>query len=181
MSNKNLSKFISLILRHKPEEIGIELDGYGWAVVEELISGINDSGRHIDMNILEDIVDADEKNRYSFNIDKTLIRANQGHSISVDLQFKKVIPPQYLYHGTAVRFLNSIKKLGILPMSRLYVHLSNDCETAEKVGRRHGTPVILKIDTKSMHELGYEFYISENGVYLVDYIPWKFVKEEIYI
>ena len=171
-----LSKFISLILRHKPETIGISLDEHGWANVDELISSINDSGKDIDMETLEDIVKTDNKQRYSFNEDKTLIRANQGHSISVDVELKEMVPPDVLYHGTAIRFLDSIKANGIKPMSRLYVHLSSYIEIAYDVGRRHGLALALSIDAKKMYEDGIKFYRSENGVWLTKYVDQKYIK-----
>lgn len=172
-----LSVFISLILRHKPEEIEIQLDEHGWANVEELIAGINNTGRKIDMDILEEIVRTDNKKRYSFNEDKTLIRANQGHSVPVDVELKECEPPQFLYHGTASRFINSIMQDGLKPMSRLYVHLSKDRETAIKVGKRHGEPVVLKIKSKEMHDDGYKFYLSENGVWLVKNVDIKYIEQ----
>lgn len=175
--NKNdLSKFISLILRHKPETINISLDEHGWANVEDLINGINKSGKNINIEILEDIVKTDNKQRYSFNEDKTLIRANQGHSINVDVELKEMTPPDELYHGTAFRFLDSIKENGIKSMSRLYVHLSSYIEIAEKVGRRHGCTLVLTIDTKKMYEDGIKFYRSENGVWLTKYVDQKYIK-----
>ena len=177
MSKDKLSVFISLILRHKPSEIGIALDEHGWANVKELIVGINNSGRKIDMEVLEEIVRTDNKGRYSFNENKTLIRANQGHSIPVDIEFKEVVPPDILYHGTATKSLDSIKQQGIKSMSRLYVHLSEDLETAIKVGDRHGKCVVLVVDTKKMSNNGIKFYLSENGVWLTKYIDWQYVKE----
>lgn len=175
-----LSVFISLILRHKPETIGITIDEYGWANVKELIDGINNSGRTINMDILEEIVRTDEKNRYSFNKDKTKIRANQGHSIPVNVELKEKTPPDILYHGTATRFLENIKQQGIKSMSRLYVHLSKDQETAFKVGDRHGKSVVLIIDAKRIHNDGIKFYLSENNVWLTKYIDSKYIKEFIY-
>ena len=146
--NKNTSKFISLILRHKPETIGITLDEHGWADVSELIGGINRSEGHtLDMEILEEIVRTDEKQRYSFNEDHTLIRANQGHSIPVDVELEEKTPPDILWHGTGEKYVVSIDAQGLLPKSRLYVHLSSDKETAKKVGSRHGKPVIYEIST----------------------------------
>lgn len=177
MSNKNLSVFISLILRHKPEEIGITLDANGWAKVDDLLRGINNSGRKITFELLEEIVKTDNKSRYSFNEDKTLIRANQGHSIKVDVELKEATPPDILYHGTASRFLKSIMSNGIKPMSRLYVHLSKDVCTAISVGARHGKCVVLVIDTKSMVKDGVKFYLSSNNVWLVDYVDYKYIKE----
>ena len=129
------SKFIALILRHKPEEIGIALDEHGWANVDELIADIS-KNQPFTMADLEEIVRTDEKQRYSFNEDKTLIRANQGHSIPVDVELEAVEPPKYLYHGTGVKYVDSIEEKGILPKSRLYVHLSSDYHTAEKVTAR---------------------------------------------
>ena len=144
MSDKDTSKFISLILRHKPETIGITLDEHGWANVDELIAGVNKS-RPLDMEGLERIVAEDDKRRYSFNEDKTLIRANQGHSIQVDVELEEVEPPRILYHGTGEKYTSSIENEGIIPKSRLYVHLSSDEETARKVGIRHGKPVIYVV------------------------------------
>lgn len=169
-----LSVFISLVLRHKPEAAHVVLDEHGWANVKELLAGINGAGRKIDMDILEEIVATDSKQRYSFNQDKTLIRANQGHSIPVDVELKEQEPPEFLYHGTTVRFLGSIKVEGLKPMSRLYVHLSKDVETALKVGKRHGDPVILKIYSGRMYRDGCKFYLSENGVWLTERVDVKY-------
>ena len=141
-----LGKFLSLVLRHKPETIGITLDKNGWANVKELIEKVKLSERYIDMEILERIVRENNKKRYSFNEDKTKIRASQGHSIEVELNLKEMTPPKILYHGTATRFLKSIKEKGILKMNRQYVHLSMDIETARNVGQRHGELIILPID-----------------------------------
>ncbi len=137
---KETSKFISLILRHKPEVIGISLDEHGWGPVEALIKGVG-----IDFATLEEIVRTDEKGRYSFNEDRTLIRANQGHSIDVDVELPERVPPEVLYHGTGEKYVSSIDREGLIPKSRLYVHLSSDTDTAEKVGRRHGRPVIYTV------------------------------------
>ena len=169
-----LSVFISLVLRHKPDAAYITLDEHGWANVEELLNGINNTGRKIDMEILEKIVATDNKQRYSFNQDKTLIRANQGHSIHVDVELEEYEPPEFLYHGTAARFLDSIMNEGLKPMSRLYVHLSKDTETALKVGKRHGDPVILKIHSRDMYNDRYKFYLSENGVWLTKKVDVRY-------
>lgn len=169
-----LSKFISLVLRHNPDAAHITVDEHGWADVEELLAGIQSTGRKIDMNILEEIVATDNKQRYSFNQDKTLIRANQGHSIAVDVELKEQEPPELLYHGTATRFLGSIEREGLKPMSRLYVHLSKDIETALKVGGRHGVPVVLKVHSGDMYRDGYKFYLSENGVWLTQKVDTKY-------
>lgn len=177
MKNKTeISKYIALILRHKPETIGIKLDEHGWANVEELIKGINVQ-YSFSMEDLEEIVSTDNKQRYSFNDDKTLIRANQGHSISVDVELKKVTPPDILWHGTAEKYVHSIEQEGLLPMSRLYVHLSNDMDTAKKVGARHGKVVIFQINSKQMYEDGYEFYRSVNGVWLTRKVPLNYLNK----
>ncbi|MBD5497333.1 MAG: RNA 2'-phosphotransferase [Lachnospiraceae bacterium] len=171
-----LSVFISLVLRHKPEAAGIRLDEHGWANVEELLEGINNTGRQINMDILEEIVRTDSKQRYSFNSNKTLIRANQGHSVPVDVELEERQPPQYLYHGTAERFLDAIMAEGLKPMSRLYVHLSKDEETAVKVGKRHGSPVVLKVRAEEMYHDGNKFYLSQNGVWLTKYVDRKYIE-----
>lgn len=175
MNTEKLSKFISLILRHKPEEIGITLDDFGWAKVEDLINGINNSGRKIDMEILEEIVRTDNKQRYSFNEDKTKIRANQGHSVPVNIKFRELEPPNTLYHGTATKAIEGIKQQGIKSMSRLYVHLSKDFETAKQVGERHGKCVVLIINAERMYKDGIKFYLSENGVWLTEYVDPKYI------
>jgi len=180
MSSKNsTSKFISLILRHKPETIGITLDEHGWADVSDLINGINAAGGHsIDMDLLEEIVRTDEKGRYSFNEDHTLIRANQGHSIPVDVELEEKIPPDILWHGTGEKFVESIDRQGLIPKSRLYVHLSSDVETARKVGSRHGRPVIYQVDCRSMSGAGYKFFLSANHVWLTKEVPTKYLKKQ---
>ena len=176
MSDKSTSKYISLILRHHPEVIGISLDEHGWAVVDDLIRGVNKT-HSLDMESLERIVAQDEKQRYSFNEDKTLIRANQGHSIPVDVELPEVIPPAVLNHGTGLKYKESIDEEGLIPKSRLYVHLSGDAETARKVGQRHGKPMIYTVDIAAMHADGYTFYRSVNGVWLTKNVPAKYLIE----
>lgn len=172
-----LSVFISLVLRHKPDEAHVTLDEHGWADVDELLTGIQRTGRKIDRDVLEKIVASDSKQRYSFNQDKTLIRANQGHSIPVDVELKEQEPPDFLYHGTAVRFLDAIGQEGIKSMNRLYVHLSRDVETALKVGKRHGAPAVLKVHSGDMYRDGYKFYLSENGVWLTEKVDTKYFEK----
>lgn len=174
--DERLSVFISLILRHKPDVIGITLDERGWANVKELIDGINASGRNINMEMLEEIVRTDNKGRYSFNDTKELIRANQGHSVKVNVELKEAKPPDILYHGTATKSLDNIKRQGVRSMSRLYVHLSKDFDTAVNVGSRHGKCAVLVVDAKRMSDDGQKFYLSENGVWLTKYIDWKYIK-----
>lgn len=177
-TDKDTSKFISLILRHKPETIGIALDEHGWANVEELIEGVRKTHK-LDMETLERIVAEDEKQRYSFNEDKTLIRANQGHSIPVDVELEEVVPPETLYHGTGEKYVASIDAQGLIPKSRLYVHLSGDKETATKVGTRHGKPVIYIVHSGDMHRDGFKFYRSVNGVWLTKEVPATYLEKEI--
>ncbi len=173
-----ISKFVSLILRHKPDAIGISLDEHGWADVRELIEGINASGNyHLDMETLEEIVRIDDKQRYSFNDDHTLIRANQGHSIPVDVELDEVIPPDILYHGTGEKYTASIDQQGLLPKSRLYVHLSADIETARKVGARHGCPIIYAVDCRQMTKDGFKFFLSKNQVWLTRSVPPVYLKK----
>lgn len=167
-----LGRFLCLVLRHHPEVAGISLDAHGWADVGALLQGVCDAGWQIDMETLDRIVQKDNKQRYSFNKDRTKIRANQGHSIRVDVELRKVQPPQYLYHGTAARFLPTIQAEGIQRMNRQYVHLSSDYQTAVAVGRRHGSPVVvLRIEAGAMSQSGVAFFRSENGVWLCDYVP----------
>ncbi len=171
---QHLSKFLSLILRHKPELVGITLDNNGWANVNKLLVGMHQSGKRITLNDLEFIVSDDNKGRYSFNTDKTMIRANQGHSIKVDLGLIEKIPPSVLFHGTPEMFVTIIKQEGLKPMQRHHVHLSDNISTAEQVGSRRGKPYIFEIDTTSMIKDGVKFYQSENGVWLVDYVDPKY-------
>ena len=166
-----LGRFLCLVLRHHPEVAGITLDEHGWADVGALLDGVCGTGRQIDRDTLERIVREDNKQRYSFNEDHTKIRANQGHSIQVDVELRKVQPPQYLYHGTTARFLPAIRTDGIRKMNRQYVHLSPDYQTAVAVGRRHGSPVVvLRIDAGAMEQNGVAFYRAKNGVWLCDYV-----------
>lgn len=174
--HEKLGRFLSLILRHHPETIGITLDEYGWADVKQLLQNMNEHGKNINMKILETIVAENDKQRYSFNEDHSKIRANQGHSINVNLQLASKIPPDILYHGTAKRFLNSIAKTGLQKMTRQYVHLSKDIPTALKVGQRHGNAIVLKVNAKQMHQKGYTFYLSQNGVWLCDAVPPQYLE-----
>lgn len=163
------SKFLSLVLRHKPEQIGLVLDSNGWANVDEILQKME-----IDFSVLQEIVDTNDKKRFSFNEDESKIRANQGHSIQVDVQLEEKEPPEVLYHGTASRFLESIKDQGLTKQKRQYVHLSKDEDTAIKVGQRHGKPAILIVSSKLMFDNGYKFYLSINGVWLTDHVPIKY-------
>ncbi|MBR4948504.1 MAG: RNA 2'-phosphotransferase [Clostridiales bacterium] len=179
MTNKDLesaSKYISLILRHKPGTIGITLDEHGWANVDELIEGVSKT-YPINIEVLENIVATDNKQRYSFNDDKTLIRANQGHSIPVDVKLAIVDPPEVLYHGTGEKYVESIDTQGLIPKSRLYVHLSSDIDTAVKVGSRHGEPIVYKVLSGKMEQDGFIFFKSVNGVWLTKKVPVEYIQK----
>jgi len=172
---KGISKLLSYILRHSPETIGLELDQNGWADVDELIAKFDLYERRIDFELLDYIVENNDKKRFAFNEDKTRIRANQGHSISIELNLDEAEPLEYLFHGTVEKFLSDIKTHGLQKMSRQHVHLSADRETANKVGSRRGKPVILTINSGAMHRAGYKFYLSDNNVWLTAVVPAEFI------
>ena len=176
MSLIRTSRYISMILRHQPWKIGIELDEHGWADVEKLIEGVSKT-HELTFELLEEIVATDDKQRYSFNEDKTLIRANQGHSIPVDVELTEAVPPEHLYHGTGEKHVSSIDKTGLIPKSRLYVHLSGDTETAVNVGTRHGNPVIYRVDSGKMAADGFKFYLSVNKVWLTEKVPVEYLEK----
>lgn len=171
----NTSKLLSLVLRHEPSYLGIELDEEGWTDIDFLINKIQQKGTKIDFESLSNIVETNNKKRFAFNEDLTKIRANQGHSVEVNLNYESIIPPEILFHGTASRFSDSIKETGLIKQSRLHVHLSSNEETANKVGQRHGKPIILKIKAFEMAENGFVFHLSENNVWLTDNIPTDYI------
>ncbi|THU37105.1 RNA 2'-phosphotransferase [Niastella caeni] len=172
---KHISKLLSLVLRHEPEHIGLMLDSEGWASVPELIEKVNQKGIHLDFATLQIIVDTNDKKRFAFDEDKTHIRANQGHSIDIELNLKSLTPPALLFHGTAVKNIAAIRESGLRKMKRHHVHLTALEETAIKVGQRHGKPVVLIIQALVMHEQNHAFYLSENGVWLADHVPPAFI------
>ena len=171
------SKFLSLVLRHKPEIIGLRLDKNGWANVEELLVKARRKRMFMDFAALAEVVETNDKKRFSFNKEKTKIRANQGHSLRVDLELEPVRPPDILYHGTATRFWHSISEQGLVKGRRQYVHLSKDTDTAKKVGIRHGKLLILKIESRRMYENGMRFFLSENGVWMTEHVPVRYIKK----
>ena len=171
------SRYISMLLRHRPEVAGLTLDAHGWADVDALIAGVNKT-HFLTRELLEEIVRLDEKGRYSFNSDKTKIRANQGHSIPVDVELEQKTPPEVLWHGTGEKYVASIEEKGLLPKSRLYVHLSPDRETALTVGRRHGRPVIFRVLARRMHDDDFPFYLSVNGVWLTKSVPVRYLARD---
>lgn len=172
------SKFLSRVLRHQPERIGISLDPNGWVPVDELIEAYTKHGMILNREMLERIVEQNNKKRFSFSEDGLKIRANQGHSVSVDLNLEAIEPPERLYHGTASHYLPSIRKDGLVKGKRHHVHLSEDPITAHQVGKRHGSPVILQIAAKEMHQDGYVFFRSANGVWLTEFVPVRYMKEK---
>lgn len=174
-----ISKFLSYILRHQPEAIGLVLDDNGWADMGELIDKANRSKEinTLTRELIHDVVKSSDKQRFAISEDGTRIRANQGHSVQVDLQLKPMEPPEILYHGTATRFLDDILKDGLKAQKRQHVHLSKDVEIATKVGQRYGKSVILKIKARLMHEQGFVFYLSENGVWLTDAVPTQYIEQ----
>lgn len=173
---KQISKFMSLVLRHKPETIGLQLNENGWADVHELIDKMNATGADVTLELINNIVETNDKKRFVFNEDKTMIRANQGHSIDVELNLKEVQPPELLYHGTVEKFVEAIRKDGLKKMERHHVHLSRDMETAVNVGSRRGKPFILTIESAKMYADGHKFYLSENEVWLTDEVPVQYIR-----
>lgn len=180
MNEKQLtktSKFLSLVLRHNPNEIGIKLDENGWTSVNELLKNLKTKNFDLNIEDLKFIVESSNKKRFAFNEDFSKIRANQGHSVEVDLNYESQVPPEYLYHGTATKNLESIITNGIQKQNRHHVHLSSDKETAINVGKRHGKPIVLIVKAKEMYEKGIKFYLSDNGVWLVDEVLPEFLNE----
>ena len=171
----SLSKFLSLVLRHNPKLIELDLDKNGWAKVEDLITKCKTKGKIFDFEELKYIVQNCNKQRYTFNEDLTKIRANQGHSINVDLEFEPKKPPAILFHGTAGKNLESILENGLIKQSRQHVHLSLDLDTAINVGQRHGKVVVLEIKSGEMYKAGYTFYLSKNNVWLTNKVEPKYL------
>lgn len=174
---KKTSKFLSYVLRHHPELIDLNLDENGWANVDELIVKSTNDSQGFTFEELDEIVETNDKKRFIFNEDKTRIRANQGHSIDINLALIPQQPAKFLYHGTAQSNIDSIFEKGIEKRNRQHVHLSQDKETATKVGMRHGKPIILTINTEKMFDDGIEFYLSENNVWLTDFVDIKYISQ----
>lgn len=176
MSKSRVSRFLSYVLRHKPEKIGLTLDENGWASVSELLNKLETKEGKLTMEQLKEVVETNNKQRFAFNEDETKIRANQGHSIDVDLNLTPHMPPDILYHGTAMKNVGLIIRDGINKGSRQFVHLSTTRETAEDVGARHGTPYVISIAARLMCVEGrYSFYLSENGVWMTEHVPAKYL------
>lgn len=165
------ARLLSLVLRHAPDRIGLTLGADGWVPTRDLLAALRRHGHRTTPEELADIVSADDKGRFTLSEDGRRIRAAQGHSVEVDLRLEPLEPPEILFHGTSSRSLDAIFEEGLRPMSRRQVHLSVDVETATKVGRRHGRPVVLEIAAGALHRAGSLFYRADNGVWLVDAVP----------
>lgn len=175
-TSKETSQYLSFILRHSPESIGLQLDSEGWTVIDDFLHLSAQHGKIIEKSEIIYVVDTSDKKRFSISDDGLKIRAVQGHSTqSVNITFPEKTPPDFLYHGTAMKFLESIQKNGLVSGTRHHVHLSENQQAAEEIGSRHGKPVVLKINALQMYEQGYKFYLSENGVWLANLVPAKFI------
>lgn len=173
---ESVSKFLSLVLRHKPEEIGLVLDTEGWADLNQLVTLANAKGTFISHETVLEIVKTSDKKRFALSVDGNRIRANQGHSVAVNLNLATREPPSTLFHGTATRFLKEIREQGLLPGSRQHVHLSVSDTVATEVGKRHGKPAVLVVRASEMHRDGFSFVLSDNGVWLTDTVPAHYLE-----
>lgn len=169
------SKFLSLILRHEPDRVGLKLGDAGWVDVKELLQAVNRHGVSLTLDQLAHVVATSDKERFAFSEDGRRIRANQGHSIAVDLRYQPQVPPEFLYHDTAIRFLPGIRRHGLQRMQRHDVHLSAETKVTVQVGSRHGKPALLIIRSGDMHRAGHVFTCSANGVWLVKHVPPEFI------
>ena len=169
------SKLLSLVLRHKPETIGLQLDEGGWVPIAELIASAAEHGHPLSDELIREVVATNDKQRFALSEDGLRIRANQGHSVDVDLGLEAAEPPEVLFHGTATRYLESIRRHGLRPGSRQHVHLSPDETTAVRVGSRHGKPVVLRIATARLRRAGQAFFLAANGVWLTSSIDPAFI------
>lgn len=172
---KKLSKFLSLVLRHKPEIIGLTLDPAGWARVDDLVARANANGVRFDRDDLTRIISTGGKMRLSVSLDGQFVRASHGHSVLIDLGLTVKEPPEFLFHGTADRFVDSIMLNGLKPQRRRHVHLTADAEAASKIGQRHGKPIVISVQTGKMILDGFEFYRADNGIWLTDQVPPQFL------
>ena len=173
---RNKSKFLSLVLRHKPETIGISLDEAGWTDIDKLLSALERNGKSMSRMMLEEIVSTNDKQRFSFSEDGSRIRANQGHSIEIELGYEEAIPPPILYHGTPQQFVESIFREGLKKMKRHHVHLHVDVATSTAVGQRRGKPVLLQVKALEMQQAGHQFFVTPNEVWLTDHVPIEYLE-----
>lgn len=173
-----LSKFLSLVLRHRPEVLGIELDENGWTSIDDLLKKLATTDKKMSIETLQYVVANNSKKRFAFNDALTMIRANQGHSVKVELDYQPIKPPKILYHGTAQKFIGNIFREGLKKRQRHHVHLSADLKTASMVGKRHGELVILEVLSQKMYEQKMDFFLSENDVWLTDHVPVEFLRKK---
>ena len=171
----SVSKFLSFVLRHQPDAVGLELDGRGWVDVEALLDALRTHGRPLTRDELAEVVATSPKQRFALSDDGRRIRANQGHSTEVDLGYESAEPPAVLYHGTFAAVLPQIREQGLRRMERHHVHLAADEATARTVGGRRGRPVVLRVDARGMRDAGYTFFVTPNGVWLTDAVPPAFL------
>lgn len=176
-AEQRISRVMSLVLRHDPGSIGLILDENGWAKVDELVDCLQRDGKRVDRKVIESVVASSDKQRFAISEDGRLVRANQGHTIKVDLKLERKSPPKWLYHGTALKSLGAIKREGLLKGARQHVHLSTDKETARKVGSRHGKPVVLEVAAQLMEQHGHPFHQAENGVWLTEHVPPDYLNQ----
>ena len=172
---KSTSKLLSLVLRHRPQAVGIELNESGWVEIDTLLAAITKHRRPLSREQLETVVRENDKQRFAISEDGNRIRANQGHSVEIELGYEPATPPEILYHGAPEQYLASIRSQGLKKMKRHHVHLHGDTRVAETVGSRRGQPVILKIRSADMHEAGFEFFVTPNQVWLTDHVPAEFI------
>ncbi len=176
MKTRKISKLLSYALRHKPEAFQLDMDENGWVNLDQLITNVKLSGQIINLDLIQQAVVNNDKQRFRLDLANNRIRANQGHSVKVDLELSERIPPEFLYHGTSINTVQKIKEGGIKKMNRQQVHLSKDIQTAKIVGSRHGSPIVLIVAAQKMHDQGMKFYLSENGVWLTDYVHPDFIE-----
>ena len=170
-----LSKSLSKTLRHQPERIGVTLDDAGWCNVEALLAAYASKGTNISRDTLEEVVRTNDKKRFSFSEDGTRIRANQGHSVDIELGYQGATPPEILFHGTPQQFVEAIADEGLKKMKRHHVHLHVDVATSTAIGQRRGKPVLLKVRALDMHQAGHEFFVTPNDVWLTDHVPAEYI------
>lgn len=174
---KRISKLLSLVLRHQPQSIGIKLDNAGWVEVDTLLDAMqrHRSGKGVNRNMLDQVVESNDKQRFEYSDDGNHIRARQGHSVEVNLGYTPAEPPEILFHGTPDSVIPKIRESGLKKMARHHVHLHIDVETSRQVGARRGRPVLLKIRAHQMHQAGHVFYVTENDVWLTEEVPPHFI------
>jgi putative RNA 2'-phosphotransferase len=173
---RRTSKFLSLVLRHQPEKLGLKLDRGGWTRVDDLLSAMQSHGKQVTREMLEDVVASNDKQRFIISDDGALIRARQGHSVDVELGYEPAAPPEFLLHGTPTTAVSAIRREGLKKMKRHHVHLHSDAPTASTVGARRGVPVLLRIRSQAMAQDGFVFYVTENDVWLTDHVPPNYIE-----